>query len=462
MDNFNTYQSPFSWRYASPQMREIWSEVYKRKLWRKIWVALANVQSTYDLVTPDQVEDLKSHQDQINIQRALEIEEEIRHDLMAEIKTYSEQCPIGGGIIHLGATSMDIEDNADAIRVKDAMGLVLERLKTVLSKFCELIDYWAGTPIMAFTHLQPAEPSTLGYRLSLYAQDLFEDYSLLQETRNNIRGKGFKGAVGSAASYEELIGAENYPGFERRLSEELNLPFYMIASQTYPRKQDYTVTAALAGLAITISKFAFDLRILQSPPIGEWREPFGKKQVGSSAMPFKRNPIQAEKLNSLARLAAQFPQIAWQNAAQNLLERTLDDSANRRTILPESFLLADELLITLYRILNGLTIDQEAISRNLSIFGPFASTEKVLMALGKAGADRQQMHEVLRNHSLASWEEVRLGKPNTLIDRILHDPFILQYLRQEDIINLMRVEEYIGHSESKSKQMAQKIRLIIG
>ena len=199
-------------------------------------------------------------------------------------------------------------------------------------------------PLIALTHLQPAEPSTLGYRLASYAQDLLEDWHMLRERRQSLRGKGFKGAVGTGASYAELIGAENLAGFEQRLSEQLGLPFYPVATQVYPRKQDYRVLSALAGLGGSLYKFAFDLRILQSPSLGELSEPFGKKQVGSSAMPFKRNPISAEKIDSLARSLAQMPRVAWDNAAHSLLERTLDDSANRRSLLPEAFLITDELL----------------------------------------------------------------------------------------------------------------------
>ncbi len=236
----------------------------------------------------------------------------------------------------------------------------------------------------------------------------------LASLRSNLRGKGFLGAVGTGAAYAELIGLEALPAFQTRLSEQLDLPFFPVATQVYPRKQDYQVVSALAGLGASLYKFAFDLRILQSPPIGEWSEPFGRQQVGSSAMPFKRNPINAEKIDSLARQLAQMPRLAWDNAAHSLLERTLDDSANRRVLLPESCLLVDELLHTTSRVLAGLQIDQAAMLRNLAEYGPFAAIERVLMALGKAGADRQAMHERLRQHALDAWEALRAGQPNPL------------------------------------------------
>ena len=457
MNDFETYLSPFSWRYASPEMRKLWSEINRRRLWRRIWVALARSQSHFNLVRPEQVDDLELHQDQVNIQRALEIEAEIHHDLMAEVRTFAEQAPIGGGIIHLGATSMDIEDNADALRLRDALDLILKQLRSVLIEFKQKILEYADTPIMAFTHLQPAEPSTLGYRLASYAQDLLFDWDELIRIRDGIRGKGFKGAVGTAASYVELLGPQNYAVFEQRLSELLDLPFYPVSTQTYPRKQDYTILSALAGMGGSLYKFAFDLRLLQSPVIGEWSEPFAEKQVGSSAMPFKRNPINAEKIDSLARALANMPQVAWHNAAHSLLERTLDDSANRRTLLPEAFMICDEILITTRRLVQGLNVDQISIKRNLAAYAPFASTERLLMALVKAGADRQKMHEILRDQAMAAWNSVRAGSPNPLAESVAHDPAILEFLNSAQIAELMQLEGYSGIAPQRARDIASLI-----
>lgn len=458
MSEYEQYLSPFSWRYASNEMRQVWSEINKRRLWRRLWVALAQAQSEYGLVRPDQVQDLRQHDAEINMARALEIEAEIHHDLMAELRTFAGQCGTGGGIIHLGATSMDIEDNADAIRLRQSLDIVLEKLQALLLAFSEKIEAYAETPIIAFTHLQPAEPSTLGYRLSFYAQDLLADWEQLSRIREAIKGKGFKGAVGTGAAYAELIGLENVEAFEQRLSALLGLPFFPIANQTYPRRQDYEVISALAGMAATIYKFAFDLRLLQSPTIGEWSEPFGAKQVGSSAMPFKRNPINSEKINSLARALAQMPPVAWHNAAHTLLERTLDDSANRRTLLPEAFLISDELLRTTSRILRGLIVNETVIARNLSTFAPFASTERVLMALGKAGADRQEMHERLREHAMTAWQSVCQGLPNPLSNLLAGDPVLQNYLTSQQIEDLLRVSGYTGMAPRHAQNLAAIIR----
>ncbi len=456
--DFSTYLSPFTWRYGSPEMRRLWSEAHKRRLWRFIWLSLAEVQAEFGLIRPQQVEDLRAHVEEVNIPRALEIEAEIHHDLMAELRAFAEQCPLGGAVLHLGATSADIEDNADALRLRQALDLLLEKIKSLLACFADKIEAWADTPIIAFTHLQPAEPSTLGYRLAQYAQDIWMDWENLRRRRAHLKGKGFKGAVGSGASYAELLGAERLAEFEARLSERLGLPFFPVTTQTYPRKQDYQVIADLAGLGASLYKFAFDLRLLQSPSLGEWSEPFGKAQVGSTAMPFKRNPINAEKIDSLGRALAQMPRLAWDNAAHSLLERTLDDSANRRFLLPEAFLIADELVSVTLRLLAGLQVDEKAIQRNLETYGPFAATERVLMALGKAGADRQAMHEHLRQHAMAAWEAIQRGEANPLAQRLCTDPQFLRFLSESQLRALMDISQHLGDAPQRARELAQTIR----
>jgi adenylosuccinate lyase len=458
MPDFDTYLSPFSWRYGTPAMRHLWSEHYKRLLWRQIWVVLAEVQAEYGLVTPEQVADLRLHKSEIDLPRALEIEAEIQHDLMAELRVFASQCPNGGGIIHLGATSTDIEDNADALRLRQSLNLVLQALAVLLLTLTRLIEKWADTPLMAFTHLQPAEPSTLGYRLALYGQDLLEDYQALKQQHSSIRGKGFKGAVGTSAAYAELLGVNKLEAFEQKLSEKLELPFFPVAAQVYPRKQDYAVVSTLAGLGASLHKFAFDLRLLQSPPFGELSEPFGEKQVGSSAMPFKRNPIRAEKINSLARYLASLPRLAWDNAANSLLERTLDDSANRRILLPESFLATDELLRTATTILSKLHVDQSAMTRNMDIYGPFAATERVLMALVKSGANRQTMHECIRTNAMRAWDVIKRGEENPLVSLMCKDGELTEYLPEQEIRVLMNARAHIGNAAERALQMAKKIQ----
>jgi len=461
MTNYDNYISPFSWRYASPEMRALWSEKAKRILWRQTWSALARAQVEFGFVSLDQAADIEAHVNDINIERALEIESQIHHDLMAELRTFAEQCPLGGGVLHLGATSMDIEDNVDAVRLRRAVDIILTKLEELMGVIADKIENHAHTTVMAFTHLQPAEPTTLGYRIASYAQDLLEDWRNLTQIRTQIRGKGFKGAVGTAASYTDLFGKDQVANFESHLSQILDLPFFDIATQTYPRRQDYIVISALASIGMVLYRFAFDLRILQSPPIGELSEPFGRLQVGSSAMPFKRNPIQAEKIDSLARSLSQMPVVAWNNAAHSLLERTLDDSANRRTLLPEAFLIVDELLLTSHKIITGLQIRPHAIQRDLDIYGPFASTERLLMALGKAGADRQEMHEHLRKHALAAWDAVQKGQANPLADLLKAEAAFSRFLTPQEIIDLMRVEDYVGDAPQRALQLAGEIRALI-
>jgi len=461
MIEYESYLSPFTWRYASTEMRSLWSEAQKRRMWREIWVALAEVQASFDLIRPEQVADLRARVHDVDVARALEIEDEIHHDLMAELKVFAEQCPLGGGSLHLGSTSTDVEDNTDALRLRKSLDLIIRRLSELLVVFSDKIERWADTPLIAFTHLQPAEPSTLGYRLAQYAQDLLIDWENLSRVRAHLRGKGFKGAVGTAASYAELLGEDNLEEFETRMSTVLGLPFFPVTTQTYPRKQDFQVVSALSELGGSLYKFAFDLRVLQSPPIGEIAEPFKITQVGSSAMPFKRNPINAEKINSLGRALAQFPRIAWDNAAHSLLERTLDDSANRRILLPESFLITDELLGVMLGIVTDLQVDEAALARNLENYGPFAATERVLMALAKAGADRQEMHERLRKHALAAWEVLQAGGANPLIMQVCQDEVFLRTLDEELLQQLMDASSHIGYAPRRAKELARTIRQVI-
>ncbi len=461
-NDFSGYLSPFSWRYGSPAMRSIWSEEHKRLLWRQVWVSLARVESQFGLVTQAQLNELEHHADDVDMRRSLEIEAEVHHDLMSELKAYAEQCPLAGGILHLGATSMDIEDNADALRIKESLDLVLISLERLLLIISDKIEHYADVPVMAYTHLQPAEPTTLGYRFAVWGQDLLISYQDILLLRQNLKGKGFKGAVGSSASYADLLGAENLDAFEQALGNELGIEFFPIATQTYTRLQDYSLLSRLSQLGAALHKMAFDLRLLQSPPLGEVQEPFSANQVGSSAMPFKRNPINSEKVDSLSRQLASLSDVAWGDASFSLLERTLDDSANRRSILPEGFLLCDELISTATRVVADLTVNEVAITRNLAAYAPFACTERVLMAMGKAGANRQDTHERLRLHSLSAWEEVRSGKPNTLLDRICGDPFFRKWLDPAELAALFDIEAYVGNAPTRARAFAASLRQTCG
>lgn len=455
-----TYLSPYTWRYGSDEMRRIWSVAHQRRTWRRIWVALAEAQQAAGLTTAEQVADLQAHQDQVDIERAHDLEIELRHDLMAEVHTYAEQCLVGGGVIHLGATSMDIEDNADALRMWEALILIITKLETLLEQLADQIEVHADVACMAFTHIQPAEPTTVGYRLAFYAQDLLHDLHRLRTIRDGIRGKGIKGAVGTMASYSELlVGTGLTPEqLEATVMTTLGLEAFPVANQTYPRRQDWEVVSALAGVGLTLHKFAFDLRLLQSPPIGEWHEPFGNRQIGSSAMPFKRNPINAENMNSLARMLAEMPRVMWDNAANSLLERTLDDSGNRRSVIPEAFLITDELLKRATRLVSGFVVDRHAIERNLKIYGVFAATERLLMAAAKAGGDRQVLHEIIRQHSMTAWAAIRRGEDNPLADLLLEDETISSLLEADRMRDLLDATDYVGVAPTQSLKLVGAIR----
>jgi len=463
MFDYDTYISPFTWRYASKEMRQIWSEAHRRRLMRRVWIGLASAQHQAGLVTAEQLADLESQQDNIDIERAMEIEKDLRHDVMAEIRTFSEQAPLGGPILHWGATSADIIDNADVLRLKEALQLLLQRLEQLLLAFAKQIENTADLAVMAQTHIQPAEPTTLGYRFAVYAQDLLENYLSSRSFYHSLRGKGIKGAVGTQASFEDILAGTGMDAaqMEALVMDALELPFYPIATQTYTRQQDLALIQLLAALAASLHKFALDFRILQSPPFGEWAEPFGEKQVGSSAMPFKRNPINAENICSLARYVGAMPEVMWDNASQAILERSLDDSANRRIVLAESFLASDEMLRRTVRIMSDIRIDKTAIERNMSYYGPFAAMERILMAAVAAGADRQEAHEWLRQNSLQAWQQLRDGAENPLQRLVLEDGRIGRYLTEAKIADLMNVSAHTGTASRRARALAQGIREVL-
>lgn len=454
-----TWVGPFSWRYGSDAMRRLWSEAHKRRLWRSIWVALAAAQQRAGLVRAEQVNDLRAHVNDVDIERAHELEDTLRHDLMAEVHCFAEQCAVGGGIIHLGATSMDIEDNADVLRMREALALLGGNLRELLVTLAQRAEAEANHACIAWTHLQPAEPTTVGYRLAGYAQDLLADYEALCELRAGLRGKGFKGAVGTAASWQQLLeGSALTPAqLEADIMGALDLEAFPVATQTCSRRQDWRFVTLLAGIGMTLYRLAFDLRLLQSPPVGEWAEPFAEQQVGSSAMPFKRNPVNAENIDSLARYLAALPRVAWDNGAHNLLERTLDDSANRRIMLPQASLCCEELLRRTGRILAGLRLDERAIQHNLERYGSFAATERVLLAASLAGGDRQQLHECIRGHSMNAWHTLARGEANPLRESLCADEQLLRWLPATRIHELMRAQDYLGDAPQRARAMAAQV-----
>lgn len=415
---FNDYLSPFTWRYASPAMRSIFSEHHRRLTWRQVWAALAYAQHKAGKVSKAELDDIETHINDVDVEKSLQIEKEIRHDLVAELRVFSNQCKVGGGKLHWGATSMDIEDNADVLHQLEALKLLTQRTASVLFTLERLVAKYNATPCMAYTHLQAAEPSTLGYRFAVWGQDVLEDLETLEWIQTDLWAKGLKGATGTAASYVTIMDGnpEKAEKLEADFLKKLGLTAFDISTQTYSRKQDFELASVLAGVAESLHKMALDIRLLQMQH--ELSEPFKDKQVGSSAMPFKRNPISCERICSLARLVASGPQIAWENAANNGLERTLDDSANRRVWMAQSFLALDEMLLLAYKVLDGLVVNDAVVQKHLEQHGPFALTEVLLMKLVKEGHSRQEAHEKLREKSMAAWSDVLQGKPNPLLKEV--------------------------------------------
>lgn len=461
--DYSTYLSPFTWRYGSLEMRSFFSEENKIRTWREIWVALAQAQKDAGLVSQEELNDLKKYKDNLDIGRILEIEKETKHDVVSALKEFAEKTKIGGGKIHLGATSQDIQDNGESLRNKKALELIEKRIITTLFLFAEKIKEYANFACIGYTHLQPAEPTTVGYRFAFYAQDLLTDLELLHFIKKQIKGKGLKGAVGTSASFKALLKGKKTSSaqLEKTFMDILGLEPVEIASQVYPRKFDFLILTTLSSIASSIAKFAFDLRILQSPGFGEWMEPFGKKQVGSSAMPFKRNPFNSEKICSLARYVNSLPIVAQENSSSSLLERTLDDSANKRITMSEGFLAVDEILITAEKIIEGMLINKEKIKFNLSQYAPFSATEIIILEAAKNGADRQRIHELIRELSQTAWNDVQKGKSNPMETLLIKNDEIKKYLSPIQIRQSMDITKHIGDAPERALRLANKISLII-
>ena len=456
--DYRTYASPFSWRYGRAELRTLFSEEDRRKLWRAVWVALAEAQAEKGLVTADEVADLRAHANDVDIDAALAIEREIHHDLMAEIRVFASQAKTGGKKLHLGATSMDIEDTVETYRLRLALALIGENLRALLASFAGRVRQYSDLVTMAFTHLQPAEPTTLGYRFAVYAQDLLIDDTNLRFVFDQLTTKGLRGAVGTAASYEHLLDHNGESGaFETHVLERFGLSARDISTQTYTRKLDYLLLSALAGVGASLSKFAADIRILSSPEFGEVAEPFGKSQVGSSAMPFKRNPIVCERIDSLARLLVGYADVAWQNAATNYLERTLDDSANRRTILPEALLCTDEIITLARKVIDGIRVEERRIAHNLRTYGPFAGTEAVMMEAARAGGDRQELHEQIRSAAMEAWGALARGEDNPLAQTLAADPNLTALLDPAEIRRLLDPGKHVGTAPVRARALADRI-----
>ena len=425
MSDRERYQSPLNSRYASAPMQVLWGDQNRIGLWRRIWIALAEAEREVGIDIPEPaIAEMRAVADDIDFARAAQFEQRFRHDVMAHVHTFGEQAPAARAFIHLGATSAFVTDNADLVLIRDALKLVRARAGAVLRALRDFAERYRALPTLAYTHLQPAQLTTVGKRATLWMQDFAADVAEVEHRLESLAFLGCKGTTGTQASFLDLLGRDHAK--VRRLDQLVakKLGFQKIVAvsgQTYPRKTDAQVLGALAGLAQSASKMAADLRILQH--LGEVLEPFGSEQIGSSAMAYKRNPMRSERIASLARYVMHLPANAEETAAQQWFERTLDDSANRRIVLPEAFLAVDAILVLAADVARGLEVREPVVRRAVMRELPFMATERCLMLGVQSGGDRQTLHEVIRRHSLDVARAIAEdGAPNDLIQRLATDP----------------------------------------
>ncbi|HEU5261598.1 MAG TPA: adenylosuccinate lyase [Gemmatimonadales bacterium] len=420
-----TYTSPLGQRYASPAMQALWGERRRIGLWRRLWLALMETERELGLDIPERaVDELRAHLDDADLERAAEHEKRLRHEVMAHIHHLGDQAPAARAYLHLGATSAYVTDNADLILMREALVLLLGRVAAVLVALSKLAHRYRDVPCLAYTHFQPAQLTTVGKRVTLWMQDFALDAEELLHRRDALQFRGAKGTTGTQASFLELFEGndEKVRELDRRVGRRMGFSKVLpVTGQTYTRKLDAQVLAALAGIAASAAKFATDVRLLQHE--GEMLEPFESEQVGSSAMAYKRNPMRAERITGLARFVIELAGNGWHTAAEQWLERTLDDSANRRLVIPEAFLATDAILVLATNVAAGLEVRESVIARHVAAQLPFLATEQLLMRGVKAGGDRQRLHEIIRTHSLAVAQAVaERGAANDLLERLARDP----------------------------------------
>ncbi|MGI9516813.1 MAG: adenylosuccinate lyase [Pirellulaceae bacterium] len=419
------YQNPLITRYASPQMAALFGSQKKFSTWRRLWLALAEAQQSLGLdISDEQLAEMRSHLEDINWEVAARYEGELRHDVMAHVHTFADACPNAGPVIHLGATSCFVTDNADLIIFREALGLVAARLAEIIGKLGKFALENRDVACLGFTHLQPAQPTTIGKRATLWAYDLILDLADLEYRLTALRARGVKGTTGTQASFLKLF--ENDHDKVTRLDELVaeKIGFdrtWAVTGQTYPRKIDVQIMDVLSAIAQSAHKMATDLRILAHRK--EIEEPFEARQIGSSAMPYKRNPMRSERICALARFVISLQSSPANTLATQWLERTLDDSANRRLVLPQAFLAVDAVLILLSNITDGMVVYEKVIGKNLAEELPFMATENILMAAVEAGGNRQELHERIRQHSVEAGRAIKQqGQPNDLLQRLKDDP----------------------------------------
>lgn len=459
----NTYESPFNARYASCEMQQLFSPDMKFKTWRRLWIALAEAERELGLnITEEQIEELKKFKDDINYDVAEKKEKEFRHDVMAHVHAYGEQCQNAKGIIHLGATSCYVGDNTDVVIMTEALKLVRTKLIAVIAKLSDFAIKYKDLPTLGFTHYQPAQLVTVGKRATLWIQDLLIDLEDLDFVLSTMKLLGSKGTTGTQASFLNLFDGdhEKVKMLEKLIAEKLGFKkVFAVSGQTYTRKLDSRVLNVLSGIAQSAYKFSNDIRLLQS--MKEIEEPFEEKQIGSSAMAYKRNPMRSERISSLARYVivdAMNPAIT---ASTQWFERTLDDSANKRISVPEAFLAVDAILNIYMNVAGGLVVYPKVIEKHLLEELPFMATENIMMEAVKRGGDRQELHERIRVHSMEAGKKVKVeGKSNDLIERIAADKIFGMTL--DEIKSVLEPKNYVGRSpEQVVDFVAEEVKPIL-
>lgn len=449
----DTYESPLSARYASKEMKYIFSPDKKFRTWRKLWIALAESEKELGLpITQEQIDELKAHADDINYEVAQEREKIFRHDVMSHVYAYGVQCPNAKGIIHLGATSCYVGDNTDIIIMTEGLKLIRNKLITVIRNLSKFADEYKALPTLAFTHFQPAQPTTVGKRATLWLQELLMDLEDVEYQLSKAKLLGSKGTTGTQASFLELFDGdhEKCKILDRKIAEKMGYKAcFPVSGQTYSRKLDSQFLNVLAGIAQSAAKFSNDIRLLQH--LKEVEEPFEKNQIGSSAMAYKRNPMRSERIGSLSRYVMVDVLNGYFTTATQWFERTLDDSANKRLSVPEAFLAVDGILSLYANVADGLVVYPKVIEQRLRKELPFMATENIMMdAVKKRGADRQQLHEKIREHSMAASRVVKVeGGENDLLERIAADEAFGVTL--EELEKILKPENYTGRAKEQTE-----------
>ncbi len=443
----DSYTSPLAERYASRAMLELWSPQMRHGLWRRLWLALAESEKQLGVPIPDEaIVQMREHLDDIDFAAVAAYERRFRHDVMAHVHTYGDAAPAAKPFIHLGATSAFVTDNADLILMRRGMDLLRGKIRRVLRALGAFAREWRDEPTLGSTHLQPAQPTTVGKRATLWMQDLVLDLEELDHRIATLPCRGVKGTTGTQASFLEIFGGdhERVRQLERLVSAAIGFDYALpVSGQTYTRKLDAQVLAVVAGIASSASKFSVDLRMLQS--WGEIEEPFEREQIGSSAMAYKRNPMRAERIGSLARFVMNLEPNANETHAVQFFERTLDDSANRRLVIPESFLATDAILVLWENVASGLEVHPARIRRRLEQELPFMATEELIVRAVRAGGDRQEAHERIRQHSIAAGRALKDGaERNDLLDRLAADPAFGVSL--EDLRTTLDPRRFVGRA----------------